>query len=216
MQQLIDWVLGIMESVGGPGIALAIFLENLFPPIPSEVVLPLAGFTAANGEYTIVEAVLWATLGSVTGALLLYGFGAVVGMDRLRVIAHRMPLVDVSDVDKADTWFTRHGRKAVFFGRLIPGIRSLISIPAGVDRMPLTGFLAMTTTGSLLWNTALISAGYALGSRYHVVEQYIDPISKVIYVLIILAFVAWVIFLVRRNKRRSHDPDHEIDPDTLT
>ncbi|WP_281726229.1 DedA family protein, partial [Escherichia coli] len=82
--------------------------------------------------------------------------------------AHKMPLVDVADVDKADVWFTKHGRKAVFFGRLIPGIRSLISIPAGVDRMPMTGFLAMTTAGSLLWNTALISAGYALGSRYHV------------------------------------------------
>ena len=215
MQQLIDWVLGIMESVGGPGIALAIFLENLFPPIPSEVVLPLAGFTAANGEYTIVEAVLWATLGSVTGALLLYGVGAVVGMDRLRVIAHKMPLVDVADVDKADVWFTKHGRKAVFFGRLIPGIRSLISVPAGVDRMPMTGFLAMTTAGSLLWNTLLISAGYALGSRYHVVEQYIDPISKVVYALIILTFVAWVVYLVRRSKRRTSDPDHDIDPSTL-
>lgn len=215
MQQLIDWVLRIMESVGGPGIALAIFLENLFPPIPSEVVLPLAGFTAANGRYTIVEAVLWATLGSVVGALLLYGIGAVVGMDRLRVIAHKMPLVDVSDVDKADVWFTKHGRKAVFFGRLIPGIRSLISIPAGVDRMPLTGFLAMTTAGSLLWNTALISAGYALGSRYHLVEQYIDPISKVVYAIIILTFVAWVVYLVRRSKRRTSDPDHDIDPSTL-
>lgn len=212
MQQLIDWVLGIMESVGGPGIALAIFLENLFPPIPSEVVLPLAGFTAANGEYTVVEAVLWATLGSVTGALLLYGIGAVVGMDRLRVIAHKMPLVDVADVDKADVWFTKHGRKAVFFGRLIPGIRSLISVPAGVDRMPMTGFLAMTTAGSLLWNTALISAGYALGSRYHVVEQYIDPISKVVYALIILAFVAWVIFLVRRHRNRTSDPDDLNEP----
>lgn len=215
MQTIIDWVLSVMESIGGPGIALAIFLENLFPPIPSEVVLPLAGFTAANGRYTIVEAVLWATLGSVVGALLLYGVGAVVGMDRLRVIAHKMPLVDVADVDKADAWFSKHGRKAVLLGRLIPGIRSLISIPAGVDRMPLTGFLAMTTLGSAVWNTALISAGYALGSRYHLVEQYIDPISKVVYALIILAVLAWVVFLVRRSKRRAGDPDHDIDPSTL-
>lgn len=211
MQSIIDWVLGIMDSVGGPGIALAIFLENVFPPIPSEVVLPLAGFTAAAGRYTAVEAVLWATLGSVTGALLLYGVGAVVGMDRLRLVARRMPLVDVADVDKADAWFSRHGRKAVFLGRLIPGVRSLISIPAGVDRMPLSSFLLMTTAGSLLWNTALIAAGYALGSRYHLVEQYVDPISKVVYVLIVLAVVGWVIYLVRRSRRRNHDPDDHVD-----
>ncbi|MET4079265.1 DedA family protein [Janibacter sp. UYMM211] len=211
MQQLIDWVLSVMESVGGPGIALAIFLENVFPPIPSEVVLPLAGFTAANGEYTIVEAIAWATLGSVAGALLLYAIGAVVGMDRLRLVAQKMPLVDVSDVDKADVWFSRHGSKAVFFGRLIPGIRSLISIPAGVDRMPMGRFFLMTLAGSALWNTALVSAGYALGSRYHLVEQYIDPISKVVYVLIIVTFLVWVGFLVRRSRRRSHDPDDQVD-----
>ncbi|MCM3553664.1 DedA family protein [Janibacter melonis] len=211
MQQLIDWVLSVMESVGGPGIALAIFLENVFPPVPSEVVLPLAGFTAANGEYTIVEAIAWATLGSVTGALLLYAIGAVVGMDRLRLVAQKMPLVDVSDVDKTDVWFSKHGSKAVFFGRLIPGIRSLISIPAGVDRMPMGRFVLMTLAGSALWNTALVSAGYALGSRYHLVEQYIDPISKVVYALIIVTFLVWVGFLVRRSRRRSHDPDDQVD-----
>lgn len=122
-----------------------------------------------------------------------------------------MPLVDVADVDKADAWFSRHGRKAVFLGRLIPGVRSLISIPAGVDRMPLSSFLLMTTAGSLLWNTALIAAGYALGSRYHLVEQYVDPISKVVYVLIVLAVVGWVIYLVRRSRRRNHDPDDHVD-----
>lgn len=208
MQQIIDWVVSVMEAVGGPGIALAIFLESIFPPIPSEVVLPLAGFTAAGGRYTIVEAVLWATLGSVAGALLLYGVGAVVGLDRLRLIARRMPLVDVADVDKADAWFSQHGRKAVFFGRLIPGVRSLISVPAGVDRMPIGQFLAMTTAGSLLWNTALVSAGYALGDRYEVVEQYIDPISKVVYVLLVLAVVGFGVYVVRRHQRRGgHDPD---------
>ncbi|KGN34203.1 membrane protein [Knoellia sinensis KCTC 19936] len=215
MQPIIDWVLSVMETVGGPGIALAIFLENLFPPIPSEVVLPLAGFSAADGQYTIVEAVLWATLGSVTGALVLYGFGAAVGMDRMRVIAHRMPLVDVADVDKTDAWFTRHGRKAVFFGRLVPGIRSLISIPAGVDRMPLGQFIGMTTAGSLIWNTGLVSAGYALGSRYHLVEQYMDPISKAVYALILLAGVGVIVFLVRRSKKRGQDPDDAIDRGTL-
>lgn len=214
MQRIIDWVVFVMEAVGGPGIALAIFLENVFPPIPSELVLPLAGFTAAGGRYTIVEAVLWATLGSVTGALLLYGVGAAVGMDRLREIARRMPLVDVADVDKADAWFTRHGRKAVFFGRLIPGIRSLVSIPAGVDRMPVTQFLLMTTAGSLVWNSALVSAGYALGDRYEQVEQYVGPVSRVVYVLLVLAALAFVVYVVRRHRRRGgQDPDDLVEPE---
>ncbi|GAA3607298.1 hypothetical protein GCM10022199_08860 [Marihabitans asiaticum] len=211
MQQIIDWVVSVMESVGGPGIALAIFLENIFPPVPSEVVLPLAGFTAAGGRYTVVEAVLWATLGSVTGALLLYGIGAALGMDRLRAIAQRMPLVDVADIDKTDVWFTKHGPKAVFFGRFVPGIRSLISIPAGIDRMPLTAFLTYTTAGSLLWNALFVWLGYQLGDRYHLVEQYMDPISKVVYALIILAVLGVLVWMIRRSMRRSHDPDDRVE-----
>lgn len=215
MNTIVDWVIELMKDIGGPGIALAIFLENIFPPIPSEVVLPLAGFTAAQGHYTRAEAVLWATLGSVTGALLLYGIGAALGMDRLRVIAHKMPLVDVADVDKADAWFTKHGPKAVFFGRFIPGIRSLISIPAGIDRMRVTSFLAYTTAGSLLWNTLFVWIGFQLGDRYHLVEEYMDPISKVVYVLIILAVLGTVAWMVRRSMRRRHDPDDFIDAESL-
>ena len=215
MNTIVDWVIELMKDIGGPGIALAIFLENIFPPIPSEVVLPLAGFTAAQGHYTRAEAVLWATLGSVTGALLLYGIGAALGMDRLRVIAHKMPLVDVADVDKADAWFTKHGPKAVFFGRFIPGIRSLTSIPAGIDRMRVTSFLAYTTAGSLLWNTLFVWIGFQLGDRYHLVEEYMDPISKVVYVLIILAVLGTVAWMVRRSMRRRHDPDDFIDAESL-
>ena len=215
MNTIVDWVIELMKDIGGPGIALAIFLDNIFPPIPSEVILPLAGFTAAQGHYTRAEAVLWATLGSVTGALLLYGIGAALGMDRLRVIAHKMPLVDVADVDKADAWFTKHGPKAVFFGRFIPGIRSLISIPAGIDRMRVTSFLAYTTAGSLLWNTLFVWIGFQLGDRYHLVEEYMDPISKVVYVLIILAVLGTVAWMVRRSMRRRHDPDDFIDAESL-
>lgn len=211
MNTIVEWVIELMKDIGGPGIALAIFLENIFPPIPSEVILPLAGFTAAQGHYTRVEAVLWATLGSVTGALLLYGIGAALGLDRLKVIAHKMPLVDVADIDKADAWFTKHGPKAVFFGRFIPGVRSLISIPAGIDRMRLTAFLGYTTAGSLIWNTLFVWIGYQLGDRYEMVEEYMDPISKVVYVLIILAVVGTVVWMVRRSMRRRHDPDDHID-----
>ena len=215
MNTIVDWVIELMKDIGGPGIALAIFLENIFPPIPSEVILPLAGFTAAQGHYTRVEAVLWATLGSVAGAILLYGIGAALGLDRLKVIAHKMPLVDVADVDKADAWFTKHGPKAVFFGRFVPGIRSLISIPAGIDRMRLTSFLFYTTAGSLIWNTLFVWIGYQLGDRYHLVEEYMDPISKVVYVLIILTALGTIAWMVRRSMKRSHDPDDQIDIEAL-
>lgn len=216
MNTIVQWVLDLMDSIGGPGIALAIFLENVFPPIPSEVILPLAGFTAAQGgRYSIVEAILWATLGSVTGALLLYGIGAALGMDRLKVIAHKMPLVDVADIDKTDVWFSKHGPKAVFFGRFVPGIRSLISIPAGIDRMPLTSFLGYTLAGSLIWNSLFVWIGYQLGDRYELVEKYMDPISKVVYLLIILGALGVIAWMVRRSMRRKHDPDDHIDVETL-
>ncbi|UUZ45069.1 DedA family protein [Janibacter limosus] len=214
MQTIVDWVLALMESIGGPGITLGIFLENVFPPIPSEVILPLAGFTAARGRYSMVEAILWATLGSVTGALLLYGIGAALGMDRLKAIAHKMPLVDVSDIDKTDVWFTKHGPKAVFFGRFVPGIRSLISIPAGIDRMPVAQFLGYTTAGSLIWNSLFVWLGFQLGDRYELVEKYMDPISKVVYLLIIPAVLGVLAWMVLRARRRSHDPDDQIDVDT--
>lgn len=214
MNTIVEWVLDLMERIGGPGIALAIFLENIFPPIPSEVVLPLAGFTASQGKYSPVEAVLWATLGSVVGAMLLYGIGAALGLDRLRLIAKRMPLVDVADVDKADVWFDRHGPKAVFFGRFIPGVRSLISVPAGIDRMPVTTFLGYTTAGSLLWNSLFVTIGYQLGGRYHLVEQYMDPISKIVYALIIIAVLTTIAWMVRRSLRRHRDPDDYIELET--
>ncbi|MFJ6132310.1 DedA family protein [Janibacter terrae] len=211
MNTIVQWVLDLMDSIGGPGIALGIFLENIFPPIPSEVILPLAGFTAAQGRYSVVEAILWATLGSVTGALLLYGLGAALGMDRLRGIARRMPLVDVADIDKTDAWFSRHGAKAVFFGRFVPGIRSLISIPAGIDRMPLAKFVGYTSAGSLIWNSLFVWIGFQLGDRYELVERYMDPISKVVYALIVLTALGVLVWMVRRSLRRSHDPDDHIE-----
>ena len=211
MNSIVEWVLDLMDRIGGPGIALGIFLENVFPPIPSEVILPLAGFTAAQGRYSLVEAILWATLGSITGALLLYGIGAALGLDRLRAIVKKMPLVDVADVDKADAWFDKHGPKAVFFGRFIPGIRSLISIPAGIDRMSLTKFAGLTLAGSLLWNTLFVWLGFQLGDHYHLVEKYMDPISKAVYAIIALAIVFTIAWMIRRSMHRKSDPDDAID-----
>ncbi|MGW4212918.1 DedA family protein [Lentzea sp. NPDC004789] len=196
---LVDWVTDLMNTAGAPGAALAIALENLFPPLPSEVFLPLAGFTAGQGKMSLFDAILWTTAGSVAGALVLYWIGALLGRDRVRRIAARMPLVRLSDVDKTEAWFLRNGYRAVFFGRMIPVFRSLISIPAGIERMRLVPFLAYTAAGSLLWNTALILAGYLLGDNWHLVEQYVGIASKVV---LGLALIAVVIFVVTRLARR--------------
>lgn len=197
---IVDWVTGLMQAIGGPGVFLAILLENVFPPIPSEVILPLAGFTAAGPDapYGPVEAILWATAGSLTGAFLLYGLGAVIGAERLRWIAEKMPLVDARDVDASIDWFTRYGTVAVLIGRLVPGVRSLISIPAGIDRMPLAKFAAFTALGSVIWNTALVVAGYLLGDNWHAVSDWMDRFSTVVYAVLVLALVALTGWLVRR------------------
>ena len=121
------WSVDMMEALGGPGAGLAIFVENLFPPIPSEVILPMAGFAARLGELSLAGAIFWTTLGSVLGAWMLYGLGAWLGHDRIRRIVARMPLMDAHDVDKTRDWFDKHGHKAVFFGRMLPLFRSFIS-----------------------------------------------------------------------------------------
>lgn len=203
LNSIVDWVVSLMEVLGGPGVGIAILLENLFPPIPSEVVLPLAGFTVSVGELNVFSAFLWATAGSVVGAFLLYWLGAGIGADRLRRIAGRMWLVEAEDVDKALHWFDRYGQWSVFFGRLVPGVRSLISIPAGVDRMHPLKFGLLTLAGSGLWNGVLIGLGMWLGESYDVVSGYIDQYSTVVYVLLAVALVAVFVFLLVRARRRK-------------
>jgi membrane protein DedA with SNARE-associated domain len=209
---LVDWVTDLMHVAGAPGAALAIALENLFPPLPSEFFLPLAGFTAAQGKMSLLDAILWTTAGSVAGALVLYWIGAMLGRDRVRRIAARMPLVRLSDVDKTEAWFLRNGYRAVFFGRMIPVFRSLISIPAGIERMRMAPFLAYTAAGSLLWNTALILAGYLLGDNWHLVEQYVGIGSKVVLGLAAAAVVYFVVSRLSRSRReaeRRPEASHE-------
>ncbi|MEU8813536.1 DedA family protein [Actinoplanes sp. NPDC048796] len=175
-----SFVTDLVERFGGPGAGLAVALENLFPPIPSEVILPLAGFTAGQGRMNLIAAIAWTTLGSVVGAVALYYIGAALGRDRVRAIAARLPLVKVSDLDRTEAWFARHGTKAVFFGRMIPIFRSLISVPAGVERMRLTTFLLCTTLGSLIWNATFVLAGYALGANWTAVESYVGVLQNVV------------------------------------
>ncbi len=160
------WIADIIERFGSPGVGFVVLLENLSPPIPSEAVLPLAGYLATVGRLNFVAALVWATIGSVIGALLLYGAGAAVGPARVAAMVERLPLLSVDDVDRAWRSFDRWDQKAVFLGRLIPGVRSLISIPAGICRMPLGRFVALTAAGSFLWNLTLLSIGYWLGDRW--------------------------------------------------
>jgi membrane protein DedA with SNARE-associated domain len=197
---IIGWVVGLMETLGAPGVGLAIALESVFPPLPSEVFLPLAGFAAARGDMSVLSAIIWTTLGSLVGALTLYGVGAVLGRERLIAIADRMPLVDVADVVKAEEWFARHGAKAVFFGRMVPLVRSLVSVPAGLERMSLPLFAALTTAGSLIWNTAFVLAGYGLGANFGLIEPYMSVVSKVVVGLIGAAVVWWVVRRVRARR----------------
>lgn len=201
---LIDWVVNLMTILGAPGAGIAVFLENLFPPIPSEVILPLAGFTVARGGFSFISAVIWSTAGSVLGALALYWVGHAFGEKRLKEIADWMWLVEPEDVDKAIAFFSRHGKKSIFFGRFVPGVRSLISIPAGLSAMPKSVFLMWTTLGSLIWNVTLIALGYWLGAQYHLVADVIDQYSTVIYVIIAALLAFGVAMLIRRNVRRRN------------
>ncbi|GAB3079905.1 DedA family protein [Corynebacterium aquatimens] len=211
MDSIINWIVGLMETLGSPGVGIAILLENLFPPIPSEVVLPLAGFTVAKGSLNFVSVFIFATLGSVVGAYLLYGLGAWLGADRLRKIADWMWLVKVSDVDKSLAWFDKYGKPSIFFGRLIPGIRSLISIPAGLDRMSLVTFGLWTTFGSAIWNAILIYLGFVLGDQWETVTGYVDQYSKVVYVILLLILLGFGAFFIRRAiKEKGAGPRAEV------
>jgi membrane protein DedA with SNARE-associated domain len=187
-----------MDALGAPGAGLAIALENLFPPLPSEVILPLAGFAASSGRMSLLAVLLWTTAGSVIGALALYGVGALLGRDRTVAIAGRLPLVKVADIEKTEAWFLRHGTKAVFFGRMIPIFRSLISVPAGVERMRLPVFLGLTTLGSAIWNTAFVLAGYLLGDNWERVTAVVSAYSKVVLGAAALAVLVFVVMRLRR------------------
>lgn len=195
---LAGWVADVISALGPWGVGLLTLLETVFPPVPSEVVLPLAGFLAERGRMSLVAAVVAATTGGVLGAVMLYEFARRVGEDRAAAMVARIPLIDRDDVDRAIGWFAGHGAASVFFGRLIPGVRSLISLPAGAASMPLGRFVAFTTAGALVWNVLLIGAGFLLGSRWQEAEQYSSWINYAVYAAL-AAFLAWLV--VRRVRR---------------
>jgi len=192
LDAIAEWATGLMETLGAPGAGIAIALENLFPPLPSEVILPLAGFTVSKGEMVLWQVLVWTTVGSLVGALALYGVGAMLGKERVYALVDRIPLLKTDDVRRTEDWFAHHGRKTVFFGRMIPLFRSLISIPAGFERMPLPTFALYTTLGSFIWNVLLVMAGYLLGEQWDLVETYVGIFTYVVIGLVVLAFVVFV------------------------
>lgn len=176
--------------------------ENLFPPLPSEIILPLAGFTASVGTFGLLEVFLWSVLGSVVGAVALYYVGYFLGRERTRRLMGALPLVKVEDVIRTEAWFDKHGHWTVLIGRVIPIFRSLISIPAGITRMSLGKFLALTLLGSSVWNALLVGAGYLLGENWADVEPYVGILQNVVIVgvgVILIGFVVWRLVQSRRD-----------------
>ena len=190
----------VMDALGEVGVGLLILAENLFPPVPSEVVLPLAGYLASRGRMDLGLTVLAATIGSVVGALVLYELGARVGRQRVRRLVDRLPLLEAEDLDRAEGWFSRHGEASVLFGRCLPVVRSLISVPAGVEGRPRWRFAALTALGSGAWNCVFIGAGYTLGEQFTDIERYSGWLNAAVYTAIA---VLLVLGLRRALRRRS-------------
>ena len=199
---VLGWAERVMVALGEWGVGLLSLLETVFPPIPSEVVLPLAGFLSSQGQMSIPLVLATSTLGAYLGALALYAIAARLGHDRSIRLLARLPLVERADLQRADRWFCRHGKASVFFGRLIPGVRSLISLPAGAQRMNLAVFSACTIAGTAVWNGLLIGLGAALGTQYELVQQYSRYLNYAVWAGL-AGFVVWLI--VRRVRRRRAD-----------
>ena len=199
---MFDWITSLVQHTGYVGIALLMLAENVFPPIPSELIMPMAGFSAARGELNFGLVVLAGTVGSVLGALFWYYVGKRLGITRLKrwAGAHgRWLTISPDEVDRASAWFDRHSGRAVFIGRLVPAIRSLISVPAGIARMPMGAFLAYSTIGTGLWAGLLAGAGYLLGGQYELVEAWLNPISNVIFGALVLFYLYRVVTFGRRG-----------------
>ena len=210
LEPIVQAVVSLVGALGAPGVGIAVAAENLFPPIPSEVILPSAGFAAASGSMGLVSAIVWATIGSVVGALALYALGAWFGRARFYSLASKIPFVKEADIERAEAWFVRRGPLAVLLGRVVPVVRSLISIPAGIERMKLLPFTLYTAIGSALWNSVLIGAGYALGANWAIVEEWISRYQLIVFGLAGIALVVWMVrkWTVRRPPKSAVKARH--------
>lgn len=198
----------LMERFGAFGIALLMFLENIFPPIPSEIIMPLAGYQAATGRMSIGTVLLAGTLGSLAGIVPWYYLGRAFGKERILALAARYGrwlTLSPQDVEAADGWFRRHGYWAVLFGRLVPTVRTLISVPAGLSRMPFWVFLGFSAIGTAVWTAGLAFAGYLLGQNYEAIDAYIGPVSNAVIVGIVVLYVYRVVTF-RPRRPAGEDP----------
>lgn len=189
---LVGWIADVIAVFGAVGVGVLTLAEVFFPPIPSELVLPMAGFLAGQGRLSLVGAIVASTVGSTAGALGLYWVAHAWGTERVRGLLTRLPLMEAEDLDRAESWFDRHDRSSVLIGRLVPGVRSLISLPAGFRGMSLGMFVALTALGSAGWNTLLVLGGYLLGSQWRSVGRYSDWLNWAVIVLLVLAVVKFV------------------------
>lgn len=199
------WASDVLAAFGSYGLAFLIFLENIFPPIPSELILPLAGFLIWRGELGAVQALLASTAGALLGAYVLYAMGRWGGRP-LVLRFGRVLRVTERDLDRAEAWFERYGDAVVFFARMVPGARSIVSIPAGMLEMPLGRFTVLTAAGSALWNALLLGAGYTLGNNWSRVAGVIEPISDAVLLILVfggIGLLAWWLYSRIRSGKRG-------------
>ncbi|MCM3790461.1 DedA family protein [Domibacillus indicus] len=201
-----NWIISMMEQYGLWGIFFLIALENIFPPIPSEVILTFGGVMTGQTDLTVTGVILVSTAGSVVGAIILYGVGLILDVQTMeKVVARYGKFLRVKneDIHRADAWFDKYGVWTVFLCRMVPLIRSLISIPAGMSNMNFLLFVLFTTAGTLIWNTVLVNLGAAFSDSWHTIVDYMDVYSNIVYAILAIIFIAAVIWFVRKFRSRS-------------
>lgn len=206
-----NWITNIMNDFGYIGIMLLVALENVFPPIPSEIILTFGGFMTQTTDLSVPGVIVASTVGSVAGAVILYGVGLLFDVERLEKIIDRWGHVlhlTKKDIHRADGWFDNYGGRAVFLCRFVPLMRSLISIPAGMSNMKWIPFLFLTTVGTLIWNTVLVLLGAFVGESWEVIVDYLSIYSRVIYVLLAIMFIGAVFFYLKKRKERGEKKEN--------
>lgn len=200
-----SWLIHIMNEYGYIGIMLLIAIENIFPPIPSEVILTFGGFMTTTSNLSILGVVISATAGSVVGAIILYVIGLQLDVARLEIIVNKwghVLRITTKDIHKANDWFNKYGHWTVFFCRFVPLIRSLISVPAGMSNMNIAIFLSLTTLGTLIWNVTLVYLGASVGASWELIIKYMEVYSKIVYIILFLLILALIFIVIRRRNNR--------------
>ncbi len=204
---MFDWITGLIDALGTIGVGVLMFLENVFPPIPSELVMPLAGFIAARGSMNLVMVILAGSAGSLAGAWFWYWIARRLGRDRLRGFTERHGRwtgITPEDLDRSDDWFARRGAAAVLFGRMIPTVRTFVSVPAGLSEMPVIAFLGYSLVGTAIWTTILTLLGYWLESGYTAVADWLDPVTWAVVILLIGGYL-WKVATYNQRRARARD-----------